>query len=83
LTAFADVGLVLQQSSDSGVGVRRTGRQADDRQPRPGDVVLPELAHVGAERDRLAGLHRRRVSDDGDGLGLVRLVAVREGVVAV
>ena len=34
---------------DGRFGVRGAALEADDRQARPGDVVFPELAHVGAE----------------------------------
>ena len=43
LDRVADVGLVLQQPADRRLGVRATRREADDREPRPRDVVFPEL----------------------------------------
>ena len=67
LDRVAEVRLVSEQAADRRRRVRRPARQADDREPRPGDVVLPEDAHVGAELRR----------------GLARRVAVRMRVVAV
>ena len=45
----ADVGLVLQEPGGGGVGVGQVGDGADDEQPRPGHVVLPEHADVPSE----------------------------------
>jgi hypothetical protein len=54
LDRVANVGLILEQSADGRRRVRRAGREADDHEPRPGDVVLPEDAHVTAQ-GRLRG----------------------------
>ena len=57
----ADVRLVLQQAR---LGRRQVGQaagEADDRQARPGDVVLPELAHVVVQALRPWRRRARRV----------------------
>ncbi len=74
LDGVADVRLVLQQAADGRRRVRRAARQADDREARPGDVVLPEHAHVAAE-SRLGGRD--------SSLRMGRRVAVCMGVMAV
>src|SRR5262249_40093103 len=60
LDGIADVGLVAEQPRDGGARVGRIALEADDREPRPRDVVLPELAHVLPERDRLLRPQERR-----------------------
>jgi hypothetical protein len=49
LDRVADVDLVPQQAADRRLRVWRSRRQADDREARPGDVILPEDAHVAAK----------------------------------
>ncbi len=73
LDRVADVGLVAQQPPDGGLRVRSVGRQADDRQARPDDVVLPQASHVLAQRELL--LRQFPV--------MVRRVVVRLGGVTV
>ena len=55
LDRVADVGLVLEQPPDRRLRVGRVRREADDREPRPGDVVFPQLAHVVSKRELLSG----------------------------
>src|SRR5262249_51351446 len=45
----ADLHLVAQQAGGGGREAVGAVREGDDRQPRPGDVVLPELAHLVVE----------------------------------
>ena len=45
LDRVADVGLVAKQPALGRLEIGQSGGEADDRQPRPGDVVLPELSH--------------------------------------
>jgi len=71
LHGVADVVLVLEQPRDGGLGVGRAAFEADDREPRPGDVVLPQLAHVDAERDGLLR-QRRRVTRHPVGSSLIQ-----------
>ena len=60
----------LEQAADGRLGVRGIRRQADDREPRPRDVVLPEPSHLLAESE-LVVRHRRRVSLIAVGSGIV------------
>src|SRR5205085_10007589 len=54
LDRVADVGLVSEQARLGGLQVGQVGGEVDDHHPRPGDVVLPQLVHRGAEGDGLA-----------------------------
>ena len=49
LDRVADVGLVLHQPRDGGLQIGEIVDERDDRQPCPGDVVLPELSHLVLE----------------------------------
>jgi hypothetical protein len=62
LHGVADVGLVLQQPPRRRPGVRQTSHRTHDVQPRPLDVVLPQLPHGLANRHRVLPLRDRRRS---------------------
>ena len=90
LDGVTDVGLVLQEPPDRRVRVGGPCLEADDRQPRPGDVILPELAHVLAQChclrrklrrmvDALRRLHRRVRVVSCVAMGLGHVHAVRDG----
>src|SRR4029079_17123010 len=64
LDRVADVGLVFAQTSDGRLRVGRAGREADDREPRPAHVVLPEAPHPLPERE-LGARHRALRGDGG------------------
>jgi hypothetical protein len=53
LDRVADVLLVSEQALRGGGGVWQVGGGADDEQPRPRDVVLPETAHLVVQREPL------------------------------
>ena len=77
LDRVADVGLVLQQPRDGGLQIGEVVHEGDDRQPCPGDVVLPELSHLVlegmtglgmdlGEADGVAVLRGDRLIDDSE-----------------
>jgi hypothetical protein len=47
----ADIGLVLQQPRRGRTEALGAVGEGDDREPGPGHMVLPELAHLIVERD--------------------------------
>jgi hypothetical protein len=51
LDRVADVGLIGEQPVLCGLQIGQVRSEADDRQARPRDVVLPELAHSVVERE--------------------------------
>ena len=84
LDRVADVDLIGQQPRLGGLQVRQAAGEADDRQARPGDVVLPQLAHrvVEGQLARRERMRRRCVTvgaDEGFVMGARRMRLVSTG----
>ena len=60
LDRVADVDLIPQQSTFGRREVGIAAREADDRQARPGDVLLPQFPHAVVEGQLLGCLSRHR-----------------------
>ena len=84
LDRVADVDLVGQQARLGGLQIGQPAGEADDRQARPGDVVLPQLAHrvVEGELARRQRMRRGCVTvgaDEGFVMGARRMRLVGTG----
>ena len=70
LDRIADIDLVAQKPRLGRREIRQIAGEADDREPRPGDVVLPQLAHPVVQDELLARLRGDGVVMHGAGRGL-------------